>query len=976
MKNSHRYFNLDVPSDLQRHILQNQPLNDTKNLTLCDMSKEVNKKLRVACDLKGKNRLVEHQNVVQQLKKEFKSFRNLSSVSGIALKTVHNWCSLPKQKVHKAKELSQLRRTEFEQFLLQDTISFAYPSKRYAGKRFLCDTLDMTRKKYLAQPEYHKYGIVSMSTMKMYRPRYILLCGETPLDQCLCDKCENFEQILKALIAIGMKCIPSNRYDAVDSVVCSTRHKQFGSDFEFPNMDCLAGKCENCGEHLLHEVITGGNEQLFLENKRISWRKWITQTGTSAPDKCQIKGTVRQALDELLQMLQSLKMHLFRANWNRNVFDYIRHHLSSGYIVQIFDFAMNFKNVYQDEIQSAYWDGMQTAIHVVINYFSCPNVDCHDVVTLIIAQITDDLRHDSFVARAGHDAAFRYLCKIGVPLELILQFSDNCSSQYKSHRLFAEMARCPLDLIRVYFGEKHRKSNCDGFFGCLKAWMTYKIKTRHVIIMNANDFFRCCKEEYETPPVPEGTCQHYRIVFQFLHPSDIRRYHDCDLDSGIPGTRSIYSVRNTPHPLKLKVRNIPCLCRACILDNGDKCDNYHYTDAWREVELKPVKGDNRRKHLKRKHPKDYLSNGRENSSEEQEEVVDTCDEDLPEIIFEEANDDGEPMVNLTGIPKIDSSRQQANPTELFIDLTEGAENSPDMTIEPVEVEDFIITDLQKDPENVQSLQVPSDDNLIPDNIYWESILGSLERCTNTDEVLQMAEDLHATLKPLRRRNMNVHLDPDSDYIDATATASLPADGPQNVHAIWTEGDGNCMCRSLSKGYSGNDSMHLEICARIVIDGILNKEKYTSEEYLSRGSSVIHEDEILPFLYVRFSDYYVNGQKITENTVDYTYCREMHDCAKENSYMGLWQLAQAANILNCPIQSVFPTGGDEIMRMDFHRMFFPLEQNKDTSSEPIIIMWTGVRKGFAPSHFVPLLPKRNKYKKHESLHYFVISVAGF
>ena len=172
------------------------------------------------------------------------------------------------------------------------------------------------------------------------------------------------------------------------------------------------------------------------------------------------------------------------------------------------------------------------------------------------------------------------------------------------------MARCPLDLILVYFGEKHRKSHCDGFFGCLKAWMTYKIKTQHVIIMNANDFFRCCKEEYETPPVPEGTCQHYRIMFQFLRPSDIRRYHDCDLDSGIQGTRSIYSVHNTPHPLKLKVHNIPCLCRACIFDNGNKCDNYHYTDVWREVEIKPVKGDNRRKHLKRKHPKDYLSNGK------------------------------------------------------------------------------------------------------------------------------------------------------------------------------------------------------------------------------------------------------------------------------------------------------------------------------------------------------------------------------
>ena len=175
-------------------------------------------------------------------------------------------------------------------------------------------------------------------------------------------------------------------------------------------------------------------------------------------------------------MVQLLKGHIFRANWNRNIFDYVRKHLQKGRVVQVFDFAMNFRNLYQDKIQSAYWDSTQMAIHTIINYFTCPVDTCNEVVTLIIAQITDDLQHDSFVARAGHDAAFKYLAELGVPLELILQFCDNCSSQYKSRRPFAKLARNPLNIIRVFLGEKHGKSFCDGFFGRLKSWMMYKIK--------------------------------------------------------------------------------------------------------------------------------------------------------------------------------------------------------------------------------------------------------------------------------------------------------------------------------------------------------------------------------------------------------------------------------------------------------------------------------------------------------------------
>ena len=37
-----------------------------------------------------------------------------------------------------------------------------------------------------------------------------------------------------------------------------------------------------------------------------------------------------QAIDELLQMIDGLKAHLFRANWHRNTFEYIQKSMTSG----------------------------------------------------------------------------------------------------------------------------------------------------------------------------------------------------------------------------------------------------------------------------------------------------------------------------------------------------------------------------------------------------------------------------------------------------------------------------------------------------------------------------------------------------------------------------------------------------------------------------------------------------------------------
>ena len=112
------------------------------------------------------------------------------------------------------------------------------------------------------------------------------------------------------------------------------------------------------------------------------------------------------------------------------------------------------------------------------------------LLPLALVHVSADMKHDSFLARAAMNMTFAYLVEVGVPLDLVIQFCDNCAAQYKSRCPFVEISRCALNLIRIYFGEKHGKSHADALFGHLKAWMSYKIKARHFIVKNAFDFYK------------------------------------------------------------------------------------------------------------------------------------------------------------------------------------------------------------------------------------------------------------------------------------------------------------------------------------------------------------------------------------------------------------------------------------------------------------------------------------------------------
>ena len=245
-------------------------------------------------------------------------------------------------------------------------------------------------------------------------------------------------------------------------------------------------------------------------------------------------------------------------------------------------------------------------------------------------------------------------------------------------------------------------------------------------------------------------------------------------------------------------------------------------------------------------------------------------------------------------------------------------------------------------------------NNLPYRVTWSCILTALHNCQDFGALEALCKDFETEMPRLGER-VQASFSKEKDTIDYVAQREIPHDGPRGLNAIITDRDGNCLCHAVSRGYFDTDEKHLEIRARIVIEGVLNKKSYLSDDCLERGASYLHRNADLLTVFTTFSEYYTPGQKVTDDSIDCIYCMEIHSVAKEGTYMGLWQLAQLASVLKVPVHTIYPVCGESTIRNDFNRMFFPVSYTDVQDEEPLVIMWTGIRHGSAPIHFVPLLP---------------------
>ena len=120
---------------------------------------------------------------------------------------------------------------------------------------------------------------------------------------------------------------------------------------------------------------------------------------------------------------------------------------------------------------------------------------------------------------------------------------------------------------------------------------------------------------------------------------------------------------------------------------------------------------------------------------------------------------------------------------------------------------------------------------VPEEVLWPSILSALESCTDYDQLLKTVLNIKGRIPPLKGRVDAAKYVQLKDSIDCIAQKEIPADGPCHLKAIATLGDGNCLCRALSRAFFNDDRYHIEIRVRILLEAVINQDKYLSDEYL-------------------------------------------------------------------------------------------------------------------------------------------------
>ena len=79
---------------------------------------------------------------------------------------------------------------------------------------------------------------------------------------------------------------------------------------------------------------------------------------------------------------------------------------------------------------------------------------------------------------------------------------------------------------------------------------------------------------------------------------------------------------------------------------------------------------------------------------------------------------------------------------------------------------------------------------------------------------------------------------------------------------------------MSTVHFDTQERHIEVRARLVIEGVTNRNSYITDTCLACGAWYQHSNANLPKVFVTYSDYYTPGQKVTSGTVDDVYSLEL------------------------------------------------------------------------------------------------------
>ena len=282
----------------------------------------------------------------------------------------------------------------------------------------------------------------------------------------------------------------------------------------------------------------------------------------------------------------------------------------------------------------------------------------------------------------------------------------------------------------------------------------------------------------------------------------------------------------------------------------------------------------------------------------------------------------------------------------------------DDSVVEVFVEEYESSEYESDYDNSQLYppEIPTvlseeDENL---SFNWIGILNDMNEYTTFNALKRYVQ---CTRLPEVLPIVKYMVD-EYDIVDTIAKHFYPdKDGPSNYLPVETIGDGNCGYRALGHVLLSDQNRHHEVRVRITFKAVINEESFLQHAILAQGSSLGSKNR--PASYAAYSGFLTPEiMVLNEHSIRTIYQHEVLANSKQFTYMGVWQIHQAAKAFRHPIDCVYPRHTNRELRRDLNRIVLPIKPGHD-EKRPVYIMWTPLQLTDKPSevkHFVALLVK--------------------
>ena len=457
---------------------------------------------------------------------------------------------------------------------------------RHNMSRSIQEAFDLYKQSY---PD-DKLGFTSFHKL---RPKQVKKLSETNRRTCLCQKCcnaalkaEALQKFAKAECTAEIaQTVITVKHDVIKATLCNY-------ESEYPRKVCLERLCKECSAHLIADRYGPIVEQ--NKGKQIKWNKWeqiaITKDGnTKKVISCVTKDTsLEEFLDEYVEDMQELPIHVFRATWQHKQMKVCIEGLANDEACLCMDYAENYQCKFQQEVQSAFFEQNQVTIHPMMAYYK---EDFENETLLVkhgIIGVTDDHQKGACGVKDFEDAAVKIIEREkGAAPKQLHEFTDGCASQYKGKVAFFDISqRKNCEVTRNFFETSHGKSVCDGLGAVVKGSCYQAVLSGNELISNARAVMNYCKKKlqihHKIVSYGNGNKHITKREFYFSRKEDVNKIRP-DVKT-LPGTRKLHSVRSTGQETVLNIRSLSCYCEGC--KQKTQCQNSEYITPWEQRSLK------------------------------------------------------------------------------------------------------------------------------------------------------------------------------------------------------------------------------------------------------------------------------------------------------------------------------------------------------------------------------------------------------